>query len=104
MKTGIIILICALTLCAGSALAQCKGSGNFWRPFAADKPVLFKSTTAQDLRPYGLKTERIINLDYNCAPQAFFCKMEERSLQTFHLVIKFRAGNDEMYRNLINVR
>ena len=46
-------------------------------------------------------TKKATNLKYHPAPLPFFCAMEEKSKNKFHIILKLRAGNDESYMKMI---
>jgi len=42
-----------------------------------------------------------LTLKYNAPKLPFFCNMEEKSRNKFHVFLKLRAGNDESYMKMI---
>jgi hypothetical protein len=44
---------------------------------------------------------KVVSLKYNSPNLPFFCNMEDKSRNRFNIFLKFRAGNDESYRKMI---
>ena len=104
MKSNYLTIVLAFGLLSSSVIAQLsQGNIPIWRTTEKYK-YLPTSSSYRVMNTTYAKSENTFCIKTDFSPEAFFCKMEDRFRNRLHIFVKFRAGNDEMYRTLIAPR